>query len=233
MHLDDLVKCSPPTNGNFKDLTGKRSGRLLITGYAGKRGSALRPRHYWFADCDCGQTTIVGGFGVNRGRTWSCGCGSADLARGRGTHREAGHSRTPEFDTWAGIRQRCFNPKHPGYKWYGGRGITLVARWDVGEDGRSGYECFVADMGRRPTPSHSIDRIDNDGPYAPWNCRWVTQTEQQRNRRNNHREMIDGRLLCLAEISEQYDVPYARLKSRLRIGWPIEKAAKTPLRGRA
>jgi hypothetical protein len=78
------------------------------------------------------------------------------------------------------MRARCRNPKHPGWERYGGRGITICERWDI-------YENFLADMGRRPGPEYSIDRIDNDGNYEPGNCRWTTIFVQLRHRKQDER----------------------------------------------
>lgn len=80
------------------------------------------------------------------------------------------------------MRQRCLNPKHSSFKDYGGRGIAICQRWLRGDGARSGYECFFADMGQRPSKGHSIDRRDNDGNYEPSNCRWATAIEQAANK---------------------------------------------------
>jgi hypothetical protein len=82
----------------------------------------------------------------------------------------------PEYSVWSDMRRRCFTPTHKNYAGYGGRGITVCPRWNS-------FTTFLADMGPRPSPKHSIDRKDNDGNYEPANCRWATQPEQIRNRR--------------------------------------------------
>lgn len=86
-----------------------------------------------------------------------------------------GASLTPEYRTWAAMRQRCLNPRSSRYPTYGGRGITICERW-------SNFTAFLADMGPRPSPDHSLDRIDNDKGYEPSNCRWATRSQQQRNK---------------------------------------------------
>jgi hypothetical protein len=85
-------------------------------------------------------------------------------------------TRTPEYMAWQSMNNRCRNPAHPNFKYYGKRGITVCNRWS------NNYENFLADMGRRPTPGHSLDRINNDRGYEPLNCRWATRTQQMRNR---------------------------------------------------
>jgi hypothetical protein len=88
--------------------------------------------------------------------------------------------------------QRCYDPKHVGFKWYGGRGITVCDRWRFGEDGLSGYECFFQDIGPKPTPQHSLDRINNDGNYTPGNVRWADAKTQAANRQTSANRRSSG-----------------------------------------
>jgi hypothetical protein len=159
------------------DLTGQTFGLLTVLERAPRTSPGTR-QACWRCRCECGQETVVNGSSLRRGRTRSCGCG-------RIKHGLAG--KVPEYHAWEGIKQRCLNPERAGYEYWGGRGITICQRW------AESFEAFYADVGPRPGPGYSIDRIDNEGNYEPGNCRWATASEQQHNRRDRaHLYELDG-----------------------------------------
>lgn len=112
---------------------------------------------------------------------------------------------------------RCLNPRSEKWPQYGGRGIAVCQRW------QESFEAFLADMGE-PPPDHSLDRIDNDGPYSPENCRWATNNQQARNKSTNRVLTYQGKSQTLAEWAEELGLPRNTIQTRLRLGWSVERA---------
>lgn len=129
-----------------------------------------------------------------------------------------------EYSIWMNLRARCNNPNTTHYDRYGGRGIRVCQRWT------DDFMNFLSDMGRRPSRSHSIDRIDNDGDYEPSNCRWATRSEQSRNRRSSRFIEFGGKTQTLADWADEKGMHQKTLHNRLRKGWTIERALTQPLR---
>lgn len=131
-------------------------------------------------------------------------------------------NKRPEYMAWRNMIARCENPKRKDFASYGGRGIKVCARW------RSSFGAFLADIGTRPSPQHSIDREDNDGNYEPDNVSWATKRQQGENRRTTTAYTHRGKTQSLKQWSRDLGIPIATLWSRIESGWPIGKALETP-----
>lgn len=184
-----------PTSRRFVNLIDSRFGRLIVKAYAGKPAS----EHRWFCVCDCGNSLEVGGSNLRTGNTSSCGC--LRLERCKASNTTHGHSRKTRegYGSWAAMLSRCLNPKATFYAAYGGRGIEVCNRWRHGEGDLSAFECFLADMGPRPSLEHSIERINIDGHYEPQNCHWATDYEQVRNRQRTVHIQLEGQTMVLKD----------------------------------
>lgn len=136
--------------------------------------------------------------------------------------RESGLSS--EYRSWKAMKTRCTNPNATGYDRYGGRGISICAAWSA----TTGFAAFVADMGPKPTPQHTLDRIDPNGNYEPGNCRWATRTEQNSNTRRSRPLTIDGETATIAEWARRLGVPVRTLRDRVAAGW-TGKRLTTPV----
>jgi hypothetical protein len=174
---------------NTVDLTGQRFSRLVVVADTGHRAGKKR-QMTWLCRCDCGKLTLIQSRHLVGGSTKSCGCFRRDFmntARNKkkpkhGYARRKGPGPLAEYRCWLAMKSRCFNKAQIGFKNYGARGITVCDEW------KHNFEAFLAYIGHKPTPEHSIDRIDNDRGYEPGNVRWAdrhTQNKNQRRRKSN------------------------------------------------
>lgn len=234
MRCESVAKAYP-TNRRPKpyvSLVGRTFGRWSVVahqGYCPDRGGRV-----YTCVCECGTERPVLAHALLAGRSNSCkGCG------GRLTH---GHSRTgnrlAEYSVWLGIKNRCLFSSNPHMrKNYADRGITVCARW------RESFEAFLADMGPRPSPTHSIDRRDNDGHYScgtcpecvehdwPANCHWATVEQQTRNKRTSRLLTLNGETRAITQWARVFGLHPGTVSYRLGQGMSPEQALATPRRG--
>jgi len=214
-----LSKLTQPTSKNVKrvSVAGQRFHRLTVYGLMGFIKTRQRIS-YWLCRCDCGNWSIVARPKFQRGYTKSCGCYINEI-RGvkQRTHRMTG---TRIWRIWVGVTSRCYDTNCESYPGYGGRGITIADRWR----GYEGFSNFFKDMGHPPSDDYSLDRIDNDGPYSPENCKWSDKYEQARNTRRNRFLTANNQTYCIAQWSEITGLKQGLIAARLRRGWSDEEA---------
>lgn len=196
---------------------GRRFGRWVVTEvlyrYEPKR------KAYYSCTCDCGSVVIVSKSNLLSGTSRSCGCLKREVTSARSkTH---GMSGTSEYWSWNDMHRRCYEVTRKQYKHYGGRGITVCERWHS-------FDNFLADMGLRPARGYSIERIDNNGPYSPENCRWATQKEQCRNQRRTVMLTARGVTRPMQEWADILGLKVNTIRHRMRVGWDIDSVLFIP-----
>lgn len=193
-------------------------GRLTIIGKEG----LSKTKHKCL--CDCGNIHYATLNAMRSGGTMSCGCLNRELASAR--FKKHGMRFKPEYTAWQLMKDRCTNPNSGCFSYYGGRGITVCARW-FGD-----FRNFLADMGMRPSSKHTLDRIDGNGNYEPGNCRWATRKEQSRNRSNTQLVTFRDQTKSLGEWCEILQIDYNNTNKRLWRGWSVIRAFTEPKQAR-
>jgi hypothetical protein len=207
---------------------GQKFGRwTVLSGPVKPIGDNTRG-YYYLCRCSCAEHTerLVFAGTLRNGTSRSCGCLKVEWGRLGQARLKHGHDRvnkrTTEYRSWSQALNRVTNKNSEVYKNWGGRGIKICERW---ADPEYGFENFLADMGPKPSPIHSLDRINNDGDYSPENCRWATPKQQNRNKRNNKLYYIFGGLYLAQELSEMTGIPRRTIHKRINdYGWSVEKA---------
>ena len=190
----------------YKDRSGDVIGRLTVLHCVGVKG----PKNaIWLCRCSCGETCNATTTSL-RLSTRSCGCMKRESDRNR--FRKHGMDRTPEHMAWMAMNRRVRNKNQKYYHLYGGRGISICERWS----GECGFSNFLADMGKKPSQSHSLDRINVNGNYEPSNCRWATSAEQARNKRTNRTLSANGKTMCIADWADHLGLHRSTIEKRLK-----------------
>lgn len=198
--------------GKALDLTGHKYNKLTVLHRQGHRHG----KPAWFCECECGGTKIVTGADLRKGNTTSCGCRMKERAK---TH---GMTNTRLYGIWTGIKDRCYNSKNEHYNRYGERGIVMCDEWN--NDFMNFYNWATANGYRN---NLTIDRIDNDKGYEPFNCRWTTMQTQGTNKSNNVLIEINGEEKTISEWSRIAGIDPRTMGIRInRLGWTGEKLLK-------
>lgn len=219
--MGDTRSCGCRSTDQTKNLTGRRFSRWTVLQFKNyRRGKTGRSHGYWICQCNCGNIAEVRGSALLNGSSLSCGC-----LQKESTHTlffQHGMSLDPTYRIWHGMIQRCYNANHQSFHHYGGRGIIVCQQW------RDSFIDFLADIGNRPSPKHTLERVNNNGNYEPGNTVWAKRFEQHRNTRSNVWITHNGETLCLQDWANKLGRSPNLIKYRLKHGWSIEKALNTP-----
>ena len=186
-------------------MIGEKFGRWIVVGDYGRSASRAK---ILLCRCECGTEKPIPMQNLKSGRSKSCGCYRDEQSKTRKKH---GLSRTPEHVAWRNMRARCKNLNRREWKNYGGSGIKVCDRWKT-------FDAFLADMGAKPSPTHSLDRIDPNGDYTAENCRWATTIEQANNKKTSLVVEWRGETKTMADWSRETGLGYFTLISRFKRG---------------
>ena len=203
-------------------MIGQVFGELTVIGVAPQSPLTNKGKKPpYICVCTCGVTLNIPAWRFKEGRPIkSCGC---KQNKANGASRAKGGDQSTEYKSWVHIKGRCFNPKNCSYKDYGARGITMSKEW------QESFLTFLDDVGYKPGPGYSIERIDNAGNYTKDNCKWANRTEQSNNRRNNVKLTLNGVTMNATQWSTHVGLSAKRIRQRKRMGWSDERTLTTPI----
>lgn len=205
----------------IEDYVGKRVSKKLTVVGIDEEFLKLHPTsNHWIFLCDCGNKFSTSPAKVILGKKISCGC----LA-GKGLLLH-GLNRNEFYHTWYEMMKRCYDEKKHNYSRYGGRGIYVCEEW---KNPKNFIDWAYETIGEKDR-NYTVDRIDVNGPYAPWNCRWATAKEQGRNKSDTIMITLDGDTKPLVEFCDIYGLKYSTVRERLKRGWSIEETFKNKTR---
>lgn len=204
-------------------ILGERYGMLIAVRFVERDREGLKNRKNWWEwRCDCGNLVVRSEPVVRRGATKSCGClrsiSHKGLNRSHGASMVESEFRST-YVVWCAMKSRCKSQKR-----YVSKGISVCDRW------AESFESFLADMGKRPSARHTIDRRDNSGNYTPDNCRWATKKEQSRNTCMTRMMEFEGKTEPVISVAERFGIPIHVVNSRLKHGWPLDQAVTERVR---
>ena len=197
---------------NLQNLVGQTFGRLTVV-----RLLSTKPCTRWICKCSCGEVKAIAAGNLRSGATSSCGCWGRELQPLR--NKQHGLSSTATYRIWRHMIDRCESVSDHAFHRYGGRGIKVCRRWKT-------FENFFQDMGERPA-GLSLERIKNHLGYSPSNCKWATDVEQARNKRNNRWLTADGRTQLLTDWAKELNSDMSLILKRLTRGWSVQDACTT------
>lgn len=217
--------------GQLTETTRRRRAERKALGLCRTCAKSAKPNRM---NCeDCAKKAVIYSCRIRNNRIAKGLCGSCNKPCSKGhtlceqhlemTRRRRRKPLPPAYDNWKNMKARCNNPKNRAYRYYGGRGISVCSRW------QHSFKNFVADMGTKPTPKHTIERINNNGNYEPSNCRWATMKEQSRNTRRTRLITYKGVTKCVRDWEEDLHLPEGCIAARLGRGDPVnERLFRSP-----